>query len=111
MSKSTDSESASLQISRKAAALLKSLQQQSAAESSQKADELLLFFYDLNDHYRLVQSKSPRFSGTLPNVLKEIIYLLESSPDSAFQNDTWMKFMLNVLEDLSTGKVIVGLRS
>ncbi|MGB2868549.1 MAG: hypothetical protein WBD36_08870 [Bacteroidota bacterium] len=111
MNKSIDSQSSSLAIARKAATILKAMQQQSAAENSQKADELLLFFYDLNDHYRLIQSKSPRFSGTLPNILKEIIYLLESSPDSAFQNDTWMKFMLNFLEDLSTGKVIVGLRS
>lgn len=98
-----------LEAYRKASAFLKSLRLQSEAAPS--ADDLLLFFYDLTDHFKLVQSRNVKFSGTLPNILKEIIYLLESSPDSALQEEPWKRFVESFLEELAAGRLIIAPRN
>ena len=85
--------------------MARNLKEQSGAESAKFADDILLFFYDLSDHYRIVRSSNAEFSGPCRTILKEVIYNLESHPDETVYNQRWRDFILRLLELIATGKI------
>lgn len=72
------------------------------------ADDLLVFFYDLHDHYQIIQSSRPQFSGKSFAFLNDILYCLESRPDETMIDAHWRSFCKMILEDIATGRIIMA---
>lgn len=69
------------------------------------ADDLLVFFYDLHDNYRIVSSTNHRISAKGFTILSDLIYNLESRPDETMRDDHWKSFCEMILEDIAVGRI------
>ena len=79
-----------------------------STDATALADDLLVFFYDLHDRYRIVRSSSPRFSAKSFAVLGDLIYNLESKPDETMKSEYWRNFIENLLGDIATGRIEIA---
>lgn len=83
----------------------------SDAEIAKSADDLLLYCYRLHDEHVIVRSASPRSPGRTLSSLRDVIYQLESKPDETLMSPEWRDLLLSVLEDIVSGRVVVGRKS
>lgn len=83
------------------------VQQLSTAELPTLADDLLLFLYRLKDEYRIVKSSSRSITGKSFSVLNNLIYDLESSPDTTLTNTSSVEFVKSLLENLVRGTILI----
>ena len=79
-----------------------------STDATALADELLVFFYDLHDNYRIVQSSGSRFSAKSFTALNDVMYSLESRPDETMKTEHWKNFIENLLEDIATGRIVIA---
>jgi hypothetical protein len=75
------------------------------------ADDVLLFFYQLRDNYRIFSSASRHFAGASFDVLNPLIYDLESRPDDVLKNREQCLFVADILRDLSLGRIRIQPKS
>jgi len=80
----------------------------SSQDTSTIADDLLVFFYDLHDHYRIVHSSGSRFSGKSFGFLNDLVYNLESRPDETMRSDHWREFIRVVLDDIVAQRIVIA---
>ena len=71
------------------------------------ADDLLVFFYDLHDNYRITRSSGSQFSGKSFGFLNDLIYNLESRPDETMQSDHWKEFIRALLDDIVAQRIVI----
>jgi len=88
---------------------LQILQQSSEYESMKYADEILVYLYNLQDHYTILKTKSPRFSQGKIRSLGDLIYQLESKPEESFRSSELKNFLILALEDIALGRVEAAL--
>jgi hypothetical protein len=94
-------------IAQRAHALLLQLHEVTHDATANNADDILLFFYDLVDHY-VPRTSSGAVTATRSfNFLRDIIYRLESRPDDTMREDDSLKFMEQILQDLASGRTRV----
>jgi hypothetical protein len=79
----------------------------STAELPTLADDLLLFLYRLKDEYRIVKSTGRSVTGRSFSVLDNLIYDLESSPDTTLTTTSSVEFVKLLLEDLVRGNILI----
>ena len=79
----------------------------SVAELPTLADDLLLFLYRLKDEYRIVKSSGRSITGRSFSVLDNLIYDLESSPDTTLTTTSSVEFVKSLLEDLVRGNILI----
>ena len=92
----------------RARALFQRLHSASDAERTALADDVLLYLYDLRDHYQIAKSTSPRFSGRSFSVLADVIYGLESRPDEVMAGGDWFDLITDLLKDISLGRIVIS---
>ncbi len=80
----------------------------SSSDKSPIADDLLVFFYDLHDNYRILRSSGSRFSAKTFVFLSDLIYHLESRPDETMKSDQWLEFIRTVLDDIAKQRIVLG---
>jgi hypothetical protein len=103
----TEGTSSPLTVVEQAHLLLSLFQNYSNAELSNHADDFLSYFYTLHDNYEIVKSTSPRFSGTTFIILEDIIYRLESDPDSVFESTDFRECIVQVLSDITSRRILL----
>lgn len=87
--------------------LLRSLNETRRSEEN-LADELLLFLYRLRDTHRIIRSSHPLVQGKSFVVLNEVIYRLESDPDTALSDGEISGTLRSVLEGIVKGTILLG---
>ena len=89
---------------------LQAIKNNSEGELLRYADEFLSYFHRLHDQYGITRSTSPRFSGKTFIILEDIIYELESHPEETLKSPSSREFIVDVLEDIANGRIILQQR-
>lgn len=87
------------------------MKQSSEEDIVKQIDNFLVYFRGLRDHFEIVKSKSPRFSGKNFHFLADLITDLESDPEGTLRSEDYRSFITNLLDDISTGKLEITRKS
>lgn len=90
-----------------AKSLLMRLEENRGEGASAVADDVLLFFYRLRDKYCIVRSSSKQFHGPTFYFLNGLLYGLESNPEETMQSAESRSVMVNLLNALVSGVIVV----
>jgi len=91
-----------------ASLLLQHFDTLSESELARYADDILVYFRSLHDHWMVVKSSSPRFSGSTFIILEEVMYHLEAHPDETLKSPDLREFMRLILEDIADGRILIA---
>lgn len=68
-------------------------------------DNFLVYFRGLRDQFEITRSKSARFTGKNFHFLADLISDLESDPEGTLRSEDYRRFITNLLDDLSSGRL------
>jgi len=98
-------------VKERAARLLVQMKELSSSEMVALADDVLLLLNDLRDNWEVQSTSSPRIAGRSFAILSPLIYSLESDPDQTLRNSDQRSFLMGLLQDLGTGRIVAKHRT